>query len=836
MPFGKDAHSFQEVLDAALRDEELMWDAEVANLDTATLSAALKEKEETVWEAAADELSKLQIARGEVGSAQTTIAELSASSTQPFSLRWLIIALCSVALLASSQGWSEILQIPAWYLALPTVAVAVAALAVLWKAIATRRKALNRATMELRSAETKIEPLEAAARRALLEQGILGDLRKIISSQLKPSYTTALPHLRTRGLAEVYNPQYEVATLAKSRLEELLNSMPGGSIGIAGPRGAGKTTLLSTFSGGRLAVLQGRPVVAVSAAAPVEYGAREFILFIATAVAKAILGKEKAQSAEMAFTSGRSRGVRQDVLRVVQPVTRSLLLLGAILLSLGGYGLISIFVLPEYFQSRATGLALSSPQGSTLPSSGPTVAAGRSSAAGSPAPKRLPTAGARPKPPASTLSTGPAQIDGSPKPGRAISAESITEMLHVLSSLSTQFLTWGIVCLVVFIASRRLRADSAKQAEDQGGASGGTPGDRTLDSLETAAAEMLSEARFQQSFSQGWSGTLKLPAALEGTAQRGVSLAQNQRSLPELVEQFRELIDFATAAGRAAIIGIDELDKIGSTEAAYKFLNEIKAIFGLRYCFYLLSVSEDALAQFELRGLPFRDAFDSAFDGVVLVDYLNLQSSRQLLSRRIVGMPVPFVALCHCFSGGLPRDLIRTARDIHLFAGGQPPMRRLSEITSALISADLEAKKRAAMRAIDRLSAAPDSITVLATIVMLGTSPATASALMLSLQGLIESVHQKEGDGAATINAQRSLVQLVSRLASYLYYAATLLDFFVDGLDAGRVKNAEDRAFDRLSEAKQALAVSPHMSWTQTSLFRAECGMDITAPPRIGAG
>ena len=41
-------------------------------------------------------------------------------------------------------------------------------------------------------------------------------------------------------------------------------------------------------------------------------------------------------------------------------------------------------------------------------------------------------------------------------------------------------------------------------------------------------------------------------------------------------------------------------------EDAQQFLNEIKVLFGIEHCFYLLSVSESAMSSFERPGLPFR--------------------------------------------------------------------------------------------------------------------------------------------------------------------------------------------------------------------------------------
>ncbi|WP_207780816.1 hypothetical protein [Caulobacter radicis] len=59
------------------------------------------------------------------------------------------------------------------------------------------------------------------------------------------------------------------------------------------------------------------------------------------------------------------------------------------------------------------------------------------------------------------------------------------------------------------------------------------------------------------------------------------------------------------------MIGIDELDKLKSSKEAEQFLNGVKSVFNIPGCYFLISVSEHALATFERRGLGFRDAFDS---------------------------------------------------------------------------------------------------------------------------------------------------------------------------------------------------------------------------------
>jgi hypothetical protein len=63
---------------------------------------------------------------------------------------------------------------------------------------------------------------------------------------------------------------------------------------------------------------------------------------------------------------------------------------------------------------------------------------------------------------------------------------------------------------------------------------------------------------------------------------------------------------------------------------------------------------------------------------------LDLETSVRLLESRAVGLPVPFAALFHCLSGGMPRDLLRTARAAAaLVAAGRSST--LPDVTAALL-------------------------------------------------------------------------------------------------------------------------------------------------------
>jgi hypothetical protein len=148
------------------------------------------------------------------------------------------------------------------------------------------------------------------------------------------------------------------------------------------------------------------------------------------------------------------------------------------------------------------------------------------------------------------------------------------------------------------------------------GLSGRSPTGR--DVVAERALDLYQQAKFQQTLSSGFAGSMKLPLGFGLSADSKVSWAQVQLTLPEMVELLRDFLGFIVAQERGpVIIGIDELDKIQSSEDARAFLNGIKSIFGVPGVYFLVSVSQDAMSSFERRGLPFRDVFDSSFDEIV---------------------------------------------------------------------------------------------------------------------------------------------------------------------------------------------------------------------------
>jgi hypothetical protein len=207
-----------------------------------------------------------------------------------------------------------------------------------------------------------------------------------------------------------------------------------------------------------------------------------------------------------------------------------------------------------------------------------------------------------------------------------------------------------------------------------------------LRQLERDAHTGLHNIAYVQTSSGEWSGKAGF-RGMELSFKRGHSLAGRPATFPELVADFRSFVRKVSdaVAPSQVVIAIDEIDRLGGGEPALRFLNELKAIFDIPGCSYLVSVSTEAQHDFELSGIGLRSAFDSSFDEVLRVDHLDSVLAGELLKRSIVGLPEQFVALAYVFSGGLPRQLIRAARAIVRQGVGA----KLGVVTVQLVRDDL---------------------------------------------------------------------------------------------------------------------------------------------------
>lgn len=354
------------------------------------------------------------------------------------------------------------------------------------------------------------------------------------------------------------------------------------------------------------------------------------------------------------------------------------------------------------------------------------------------------------------------------------------------------------------------------------------------DRWEEFEAEVIAETRlrqiwFQQSFSTGWSGSLNLPVGLGGEITHGIDISQKQMSLPDIVDLLKEFIALL-ARNQDVRIGIDELDKM-SDESARLFLNEIKVIFRIPGCFFLVSVSEDAMAGFDRRGHSFRDVFDSSFDDVLHVPSVKLETSHKILNRRIVGLPLPFISLMHCMSGGLPRDLIRATRN--LIALG--PNTTLIVATELLVGMSLGNKLRStrvSTRSFDNDDLVAALAPWLSAIEKAGTDDLSLLATCRDFESLfmdrISDVKTDVIDQADRREAQRLAVQLLG----YMYFSATTIELFREFSDAEFVKKATGTNgagspspfVDRLAGVHDLFGGDIRFTWETLSDLRRDAG------------
>ncbi|MFJ1760984.1 transcriptional regulator [Amycolatopsis sp. NPDC088138] len=388
---------------------------------------------------------------------------------------------------------------------------------------------------------------------------------------------------------------------------------------------------------------------------------------------------------------------------------------------------------------------------------------------------------------------------------------------------------WPVVSVVAVaglaaMAARRRPGSAATPAAEHTGTAPGS-----LAELRTIATHRLAEIEFQQKHTAGWSGKAGLPIGVEATTTRARETTRQPRTYPEIIRGFRDFLDLTiTCVARepevsspAVVIILDELDKIVAPDAAQDFVNEVKALLTLDVPGFLLlvSVSEDALASFERRGLPVRDAFDSAFDVIFRVEYLKLGDARQVLTGRVLGLPEPFICLCHCLAGGLPRELIRVARQLVGDSGS------LDRVTRRLVEQDLLEKRGALRTVVTR--GAYDEVLVSDLVRHIDAHAVAEPAKLLHA-----AAHPPVAGGPTPETAALHRLQLET--LGYLYYLGTVLEVFGPSftprsLDLGRTEG--DTSFDTLTSVRQLFPVNARLAWLTISAFREAWRLETVRPP-----
>jgi hypothetical protein len=766
MPYARDLSNLKPLIEEALKTDEMLDGMADSGVSKETLTAELEKKSEQHFESVGaaikmfDDLERRHAGLSFTARLQSTVFWAVLSPAGAF----FVAGAIDLAFPFMDDALARILP-DSW---LPHLGwVSALAVTIIIPVVVRQRYLLRATRTELEALRRRLDEWRGTVEKGVVD-AIQAECRAIFEQRSTPSYETELKVVSASGLAEVPGTSRAVDTKARGDLREMMKMMPGGSIGIAGPRGAGKTTLIWEYCCGAVAKLKERPVLGVMTSAPVEYEARDFILYIFLSVCRAVLKEFGADPNAPPWLS--------DAGPLARFARREYRVAGFALAYVGLMLLATTFYL-------------------------------------TPAP--------------------PTILDPAPQtaPGifRTIRAIGITP-LHTFVAGLLLTLPAAAMLLAGYFARRPEPAPRSKKSSHPVGAA-------DAERYVQKAWAWMKMIKFQQSFTSGWSGALKLPIGLEGNANRAASLAENQKSLPEIVGGLREFLADLSADFQV-VVGIDELDKLESDESAQRFVNEIKSVFGLERCFYLVSVSESAMSNFERRGLPFRDAFDSSFDNIIRVDYLTLDAAKRLIARRVVGMPMPFRGLCFCLSGGLARDLIRACRNLVQLApaeGEAPDARTLSALCGALIRQDLRAKVHAVITSAGKIELEPEGPAFIAALYRLESAVDGRQPLLPECAGLNVSLSRAlsaDREEAKLLAARRlQLAALGKELTTYVYYSDTVLRFFGSDYAEWKLKAAESGggrdSLNYLARARQSLGVNPAVAKSIIDDFRRERGLPV---------
>ena len=341
-----------------------------------------------------------------------------------------------------------------------------------------------------------------------------------------------------------------------------------------------------------------------------------------------------------------------------------------------------------------------------------------------------------------------------------------------------------------------------------------------------------------------WSANLgspKMPA--NGfSLSKGISEKYTPWSLPELVGKLRDFVadisqPTSTSSG-TMIVGIDEIDRIGSVEQAERFIGEIKAVFGIPNCFFLVSVAEDVGFLFSRRSIVGQSTLEHSFDDVIVVDALELDEARKLLSTRVPGYTDSFVFLALALSGGLPREMIRVARrlvEVNHQETENQDFPRIGNLTLCLVVEDTAEVLRTSRNQLARMSL-PDSwgnvfYQLRTAMVSLRTGPVSPEEHQKILRGLCSL----QSPSAANLSTSQetdepAAAKIITGLAAFAYYSITVVEAFDN--DYFNLRAARETTHDtaggsyiELAAARLELGISPKSSQSIIHRFRARSGL-----------
>jgi len=458
----------------------------------------------------------------------------------------------------------------------------------------------------------------AALQKSLIERSFLPALRTELNQRFVDDIAQNNLHTGdARGLDQLLPEGFELQSFARSRVEALLSTLSTASIGIGGPRGSGKTTLLSWACKAPTESQSFRLLIN----APAKYEARDYLTYLLSTLSRKVLAVhgEQWEEDEAIDRKSEAPSLRPYVLK--STALGLALVFAAVTAIAAGLWVASSF---------ATATQTNTFIGFLIPV---VIYASVTSAQRVVfEPLRLAVWLKRPQ----ELSLFKRLVRAS-RATRVLLVATVLLLILLLSSQSSpdyrivaaSIIAVGVVA-TLYVFGRTSKRDgwdfrprSYTELQNLYGSEA-----RSVSPLANMARQKLQRVTLQQALSStraerfGVSNPLKIPIGFDSTTTAGRTASTIPWTRPELVGEIRLLLT-SMAESRQVVIGIDELDKIQSAEEAVQFVDDIKSIFGIPGCFFLISISDDALADFERRGLPFRNAFDSAFDEVIALNYLG---------------------------------------------------------------------------------------------------------------------------------------------------------------------------------------------------------------------
>ncbi|MFS2185616.1 hypothetical protein ACCC92_03020 [Mucilaginibacter sp. Mucisp84] len=653
--------------------------------------------------------------------------------------------------------------------------------------------------------------------KRLLEAGIKETMRDILNAHITVSYSTTYNNPETLGLGEVLDTNRTISTVSREQLRFLFNKMPGGSIGIAGSRGAGKTTLLKTFCGPKniFPELNEKKVLSTLVSAPVKYESRDFILYLFKQACNDLLELEGATLDGWQPLPNNGQIIRRFWPDFVKRLTFLSFLIFFCLALISR----TLYVRQEYFHrvpAKPHDTVYVKIINAQKVDSGATAAK------------------------VTVASLKKDSVDSLAANHRAPISPSFMiyffDGINKAGSASFYFNISAISCIIwltIAFADRRsgrffgrfrvfIREMDVTFPQSSG--------------LAGQARAWLEKINFQQSYTTGWSGSIKFPFA-EGGRNRSKTTSEKPLSNPEIVAGLADFL-FKASGKYQVLIGIDEMDKMSSDASAQEFLNEIKSIFGVPGCFFLISVSENAMNNFERRGLPFRDVFDSSFDSIVYVDNFRVEDTFALLQRRVIGRPIAFFCLAHCLAGGLPRDIIRYFREITRIAIKDDHM---AAIADRLVTLDIRSKLRAITADLKKFHDLEESENLLEELLKMDSETVNTGNVDRSLEALhtsmvklkdnvkkLSQASNESGKDSPSLDDKEALLLTTEESFSYLYFITTIRTIFSGIIKEDKLEQEiKAGTFDTIAKSRQLLAVDYNASIKTTNTCRKHFGLRL---------